>query len=294
MPTVNTLVAWWLAEKQPALAPNSLRQYRLQLAPLCELHGDLDVQELTRDKLRSYLIHRGHWSPGQPKTGSTRRIAIAVLQQWLKWLVEFDHLPASPLKDSDLRKPAIAQRKEIPTPEQLKRLLSVSQQRPDWQRLYLALRMTGCRPSELCQAQIVDLEQGSAGLQLRLRKHKTVAKTGERIIPLSEPVVEVIQSAVGNRRSGPVFVTEKGRPWDVEWASRLFRRFAREAQLPEALVLYSARHEFGTKVTELGGIAEAKELLGHTNITTTQRYAHPTLSHLSGVQGRAAAALTPE
>jgi site-specific recombinase XerD len=46
------------------------------------------------------------------------------------------------------------------------------------------------------------------------------------------------------------------------------------AGLPKDLVLYLARHECGTKICREKGIEYARRLLGHTNISTTQRYMH--------------------
>ncbi|MGQ0634630.1 MAG: hypothetical protein ACT4QC_08465 [Planctomycetaceae bacterium] len=46
------------------------------------------------------------------------------------------------------------------------------------------------------------------------------------------------------------------------------------AGLPRDLVLYLARHEFGTQICRLKGIEYARRLLGHTTISTTQRHMH--------------------
>ena len=46
------------------------------------------------------------------------------------------------------------------------------------------------------------------------------------------------------------------------------------AGLPKDLVLYLARHECGTTICRETGIEYARRLLGHTNISTTQRYMH--------------------
>src|SRR5262245_42218581 len=45
-----------------------------------------------------------------------------------------------------------------------------------------------------------------------------------------------------------------------------------EAGLPRDLVPYLARHECGTKVCRQKGIEFARRMLGHANISTTQRY----------------------
>jgi hypothetical protein len=56
--------------------------------------------------------------------------------------------------------------------------------------------------------------------------------------------------------------------------SRTYSRLRNDAGLPRDLVLYLARHECGTKVCRQKGIEFARRLLGHANISTTQRYMH--------------------
>ncbi len=46
------------------------------------------------------------------------------------------------------------------------------------------------------------------------------------------------------------------------------------AGLPRDLVLYLARHECGTKICWQKAIEYARRLLGHADISTTQRYMH--------------------
>ena len=54
--------------------------------------------------------------------------------------------------------------------------------------------------------------------------------------------------------------------------------------LPKDLVLYLARHECGTKICQEKGIEYARRLLGHSNISTTQRYMHLDDSELADAQ----------
>ncbi len=65
-----------------------------------------------------------------------------------------------------------------------------------------------------------------------------------------------------------------GRRWQVPNLSRTNSRLRDEAGLSRELVLYLARHECGTKVCRAKGIEYARRLLGHSNISTTQRDMH--------------------
>jgi site-specific recombinase XerD len=71
-----------------------------------------------------------------------------------------------------------------------------------------------------------------------------------------------------------VFLCPSGRGWRVENLSRTYSRLRDQAGLPKDLVLYLTRHECGTKICREKGIEYARRLLGHTNISTTQRYMH--------------------
>jgi len=84
----------------------------------------------------------------------------------------------------------------------------------------------------------------------------------------------LLDQAIGDRTEGPVFLSPLGRGWRVENLSRTYSRLRDLAGLPKDLVLYLARHECGTKICREKGIEYARRLLGHTNISTTQRYMH--------------------
>ena len=110
---------------------------------------------------------------------------------------------------------------------------------------------------------------------ITLKEHKTARKTGQaRRIPIGKKLGELLDQGIGDRTEGPVFLSPSGRAWKVGNLSRTYSRLRDQAGLPKDLVLYLARHECGTKICREKGIEYARRLLGHTNITTTQRYMH--------------------
>ena len=114
-----------------------------------------------------------------------------------------------------------------------------------------------------------------SGYAIVLREHKTARKTGKpRRIPIGRKLGELLDQAIGNRSEGPIFLSPAGAGWRVENLSRTYSRLRDAAGLPRDLVLYLARHECGTKICQAKGIEYARRLLGHTNISTTQRYVH--------------------
>jgi hypothetical protein len=93
-----------------------------------------------------------------------------------------------------------------------------------------------------------------------------------RRIPIGRKLKELLDQAIGTRTGGPVFLSPAGKAWTVPNLSRTYSRLRDDAGLLRDLVLYLARHECGTKICREKGIEYARRLLGHANISTTQRY----------------------
>ncbi len=101
---------------------------------------------------------------------------------------------------------------------------------------------------------------------------RTARKPGR--IPFARKLAELLAQAIGERQSGPIFLAPASKGWTVPNLSRTYSRLRDQAGLPRDLVLYLARHECGTKICREKGIEYARRLLGHANISTTQRYMH--------------------
>ena len=120
---------------------------------------------------------------------------------------------------------------------------------------------------------------------IALTEHKTVRKTGQpRRIPIGRKLGDLLDQAIGMQKEGPAFLCPSGRGWRVENLSRTYSRLRDQAGLPKDLVLYLARHECGTKICREKGIEYARRLLGHSNISTTQRYMHLDEKELADAQ----------
>jgi len=58
----------------------------------------------------------------------------------------------------------------------------------------------------------------------------------------------------------------------------LFRKARNIANLPKELVLYCARHDYGTRVlTRTGNLAAVMRTMGHRDVKTAMHYPHPEL-----------------
>ena len=134
------------------------------------------------------------------------------------------------------------------------------------------------------------LKSGRSPREPTGKKEPAKAKGFEQLVvecELLQPLERHSVQAIGSRTEGPVFLSPTGKAWRVENLSRTYSRLRDLAGLPRVLVLYLARHECGTRICRLKGIEYARRLLGHTSISTTQRYMHLNDQELAEAQDMA-------
>lgn len=101
---------------------------------------------------------------------------------------------------------------------------------------------------------------------------------GRRTIPMSERVFQILRARCGTKTSGWVFPSRR-KTAKVPYLGSIavhFREARRKAGLPEKLVLYCGRHDFGTMVaSRTGNLKAVMKVMGHKDVKTAMKYQHP-------------------
>jgi integrase/recombinase XerC len=138
---------------------------------------------------------------------------------------------------------------------------------------------SGLRVSELCGLDIssIDLTAGAVVVWGKGSK--------ERRVPLSQPSVQALRSWLAIRHevvpdqgdvASAMFANERGRRLTPRDVRRIVDRRSPQPTHPHAL-----RHSFATHLLDGGADLRAvQELLGHSDVATTQRYTHVSKARL--------------
>lgn len=133
------------------------------------------------------------------------------------------------------------------------------------------LALTGCRCGEIKELEKdeLDLENG----YLRLNKRKTDFFD----VPLGEPAIAVLRQALRICKGRKyVFHSPHDPKKPITDLRKAFNWALNHAGLP-IMRIHDLRHSFATMATTIGeDINVVKDVLGHTNISTTKIYAHTT------------------
>jgi integrase len=229
-------------------SPATLGFYRARLKKFSEAYNARELPSLSPLEIDDHLARAG-----TGMSDSTRHHNVVALERLQKFALE-NKLIDRPVFGK-LEKPRAGQRDRVPTADETAAILSRSSS--EFRLIYSALRQCGARPGELCRAMIADIDRTTNAIVLR--EHKTARKTGKpRRIPIGRKLGELLTQAIGERKSGPIFLSPAGKAWAVPNLSRTYSRLRNQAGLPRDLVLYLARHECGTKICREKGIEYAR------------------------------------
>ncbi|MFA5200569.1 MAG: site-specific tyrosine recombinase XerD [Candidatus Omnitrophota bacterium] len=105
----------------------------------------------------------------------------------------------------------------------------------------------------------------------------------ERIIPLGKKAIKSISRYLEfsrphflkNKTSEHLFISRSGAKLSRQSVWKLIKRYALEAKIKKPIKVHTLRHSFATHLLERGAdLRSVQEMLGHSNISTTQIYTH--------------------
>jgi len=142
------------------------------------------------------------------------------------------------------------------------------------------LYSTGARVSETVSLKIenIDLISGVAKVRGKGRK--------ERLLPLGDPAVSSIKHYLDARqdKSEFLFLNKRGSVLSDRGLRGMVYKYIKKAAIYLKASPHTFRHSFATHLLNRGAdLRSVQELLGHSNISTTQIYTHLTIDSLKKV-----------
>ena len=278
--------------------------------------GDVKIEKVDRIAIRKYLsfLHRKN-----KKSSIARK--ISTLRSFFKYLVREQIIPSNPAKSVSTPKVE----KTLPTTltvDEAFRLMespkSISEkfspERPREkdlrdQAILELLYSSGLRVSELVglNSNQLDMDLGIVRVMGKGRK--------ERIVPVGVKAIEVLKAyleergmlkglrpggrtslramrlsepAAGPEGEEPIFVNSLGGRLTARSVGRLIKKYSRHSGIFRKVSPHSLRHTFATHLLDAGAdIREIQEMLGHSSLSTTQRYTHVSMGKLMEVYDKA-------
>ncbi len=136
---------------------------------------------------------------------------------------------------------------------------------------------TGMRVSELVNLKVSDIHMDAGFVRCIGKGQK------ERVIPVGRKAKEALRKYLEkarpkflkNKVSTALFLTRLGKSMSRQSFWMIIKRYVREARIKKRVTPHTFRHSFATHLLQRGAdLRVVQELLGHTDISTTQIYTH--------------------
>lgn len=217
---------------------------------------------------------------------------IASLKAFYHYMVQENIVPtdiSEPLKAPKIEKKI----PEIMSPDEVIRLLEQpSGNSPKEIRDKAMLELlyaTGIRVTELITLKVSDVNMPMSFILCRDRNK-------ERIIPFGAEAKNALtkyldgtrDEMLENKSSDVLFANCSGQPMSRQGFWKLIKYYAKKADIKADITPHTLRHSFAAHLVENGAdLRSVQEMLGHSDISTTQIYANLNHNHIREVYAKA-------
>ncbi|MGI6655476.1 MAG: tyrosine recombinase XerC [Desulfobulbus sp.] len=289
---ITPFVDWLLVEK--GYSAHTADGYCRDVRAFCAFSGNLSPHELTPTLVREFVVSLyGH------NAASSVARKLSSLRTFFRFLRREGVLTGDPV--AGLAGPR--QKRTIPGVLGVDEvfLLLETPTPPDryWRRDRAMMEMlysTGMRVSELVGCNLDEVDCDTEMVRVRGKGDK------ERVIPFGRAAREALERYLPERdalivarvRRGrkpereALFLNGQGGRMSARSVERLVQMYGLRAGIGTVVTPHGLRHSFATHLLEMGAdLRVIQELLGHVSLSTTQKYTHLDLDHLTRVYDQA-------
>jgi len=266
-------------EIEKGLSQNTIDAYRRDLGDFFDYYAELEIDKIQRTQINTYVrnLHEKEFSA----TSVTRKIAS--LRGFFKWVCANELSPVNPTLT--LEQPKVPQRlPKVMTMQEINEILN--QDLSKIQRVMLEL-LYGCglRVSELVNLKINDYDLKGKFLECTGKGSK------DRIVPMGNKACEAVKDYLPERdflvqkfnlKTKQLLINEKGKSVTRQEVYTFIHEQGKK--IHKAISPHTLRHSFATHLLENGAdLRVVQELLGHSDVSTTQLYTHISKKRLKEV-----------
>jgi len=284
----------WLLVRNYSKNTYKARRYYLGFfLTWCHERGIDSAEQITSRTIEDYsLFLRNHHSKrcGGILSSNSRRFYIQSVQLLFRRLLKKGALLSNPASEIEFGKRPERLPRNIFTQEQAEAIINAPDITTPFglrdRTILETFYSTGIRANELIELQLNDIDHHRGVIFVREGKGKK-----DRIVPAGERALAWIEKYTLETRGNPpgeqaLFLTQYKKPFKSSGAlGAAMRGYFKSAHVPNGTGCHTFRHTMATLMLENGAdIRHIQEILGHTDLRTTEIYTRVTIGHLSQVQ----------
>lgn len=265
-------------ELEKGLAQNTIMAYERDIGALSDYFGG-NVENITRQNINSYI----YYLKENKYTATSIARKIASIKGFFRWACANGYFKSNPTEFLEQQK----------LPKKLPKVLSIeeintilAEDLTTVQRVIMEL-LYGCglRVSELAGLNVNDVD-------IRAKYLRCLGKgSKERLVPLNKNAIKALKGFYPEREyivnkynldTGKILLHDSGKPFTRQDIYNFIH--SQGLKLHKSISPHTLRHSFATHLLENGAdLRVVQELLGHSDVATTQLYTHISKKRLKEV-----------
>ena len=271
---IEKFIEYLIIEKK--YSKNTITSYERDLKKFCVILKNKNIKKITRQDIQKYINEIN-------KTQSPRSISrnISTLKSFFKYLKLNKIININPM--DQINNPKM--KKTLPkvlSEEEINKLLEIKLQTDFDYRNKAMLELmysSGLRVSELINLNVNDIDLENDTVKIFGKGSK------ERIIPLNDYAKEALKEYIMVHRkelfkhgeNNYLFLNNHGNKMTRQGFFKLLQKISKEKKIKTEFSPHTLRHSFATHLLKYGAdLRSIQELLGHSDISSTQIYTHVT------------------
>lgn len=257
-----------------AYSPSTIKTYLNEMSQLLQTIGKTNADSLTPEHLKRYLVYCFTTLKLTENTLHSRINALKFYYEQILGLEKFFWEIPRPKKPSLLPK--------LLNETELKNLFNALKNKKHKAMLFTAYS-AGLRVSEIVHLKIADIDSKRMQIFIQRAKGKK-----DRYVNLSPVLLDILRNYISTYHPKPVlylFESEQSKTsYPTRTVQQIFTNAKNKAGIKKEVGVHSLRHSFATHLLDKGtDIKFIKDLLGHFDIRTTERYLHVSKQQLVNI-----------
>jgi integrase/recombinase XerC len=278
-------------ESVKGCSPRTIEAYKndlLRYANYCANHGIVPheaapyevqsfIAELTAEKMAAASVNR----------------CLSTIRGFYRWTVRFEKRLDNPCRSlrnikMPVRLPDVLWENEMADFAALPEASGILWPQRD-KALIMAMYSGGLRISEAVSLSMANMSAGldEAKITGKGGKQRYVFFSGEAVAAIREYLpqrAELLKTAGIDGEKSALFISRRGRHISIPGVRWIIYRYAMNSSLGKNIHPHVLRHSFATHLVNSGcDVRVVQEMLGHSSISTTQRYTHVNIEKMKKV-----------
>jgi integrase/recombinase XerC len=270
---------------------NTIEAYKndlLSYANYCQNH-DISLENAAPYEVQSFIAELS----AENAAGVSVNRCLSSIRGLYRWMVRYEKRkdnPCSSLRNlkTSVKLPSVLWEDEMSDFACLPDVTGILWPQRD-KALIMAMYTAGLRISEVVSLKMENCSNGWSEAKITGKggKQRYVFFSDEAKTEITGYLpfrAETLKKAGINEKKGALFINRKGQPISVSGVRWIITRYAQHSCIGKNIHPHALRHSFATHLVNSGcDIRIVQEMLGHSSISTTQRYTHVNLEKMKKV-----------